>query len=340
MQPLGGDPEGVHKAFLHLANKPLLALDRLDASLVERDKFLFVGYDELDTLGGRDWRTAGSAIRGLVAFWARYTRRWQRIRAKIFLRTDLFQRYATEGGADLAKLAANRVELVWSDLNLYAMLLKRMANTSDRLYKHMAPARIRFSTDPELGYIPHISQIADVQPVIDRLVGRYMGLGFKKGLTHRWLINHIRDGLGKALPRPLVRIVEVASDVQQRSSRNPEWPRLLEPTSLRRALDSVSLEQVQHSLEEWPWLDGLNKRLKGETVPLQRAKLERLLSDGWDRSWSEAAGITPPVDSPRELVDYLAEVGILRARSDGRLDAPDLFLAGLELKRKGGVRKK
>ena len=50
--------------------------------------------------------------------------------------------------------------------------------------------------------------------------------------------------------------------------------------------------------------------------------------------------VRPPVENARDLIDYLVEVGILRARSDGRLDAADLFLTGLGLKRKGGVRKK
>src|SRR3990172_7225867 len=47
-----------------------------------------------------DWGTMSAGIRGLVAFWSSYARRWRRIRAKIFIRTDLFQRHATAGGAD------------------------------------------------------------------------------------------------------------------------------------------------------------------------------------------------------------------------------------------------
>jgi hypothetical protein len=61
----------------------------------------------------------------------------------------------------------------------------------------------------------------------------------------------------------------------------------------------------------------------------------------WDDNWGQSgSSIRPPVENARDLIDYLVEVGILRARSDGRLDAADLFLAGLGLKRKGGVRKK
>jgi hypothetical protein len=46
-----------------------------------------------------------------------------------------------------------------------------------------------------------------------------------------------------------------------------------------------------------------------------------------------------PPFSGDEWLEYLLELGILRRRADGRVDAPDLFLAGLGLRRKGGVRK-
>jgi hypothetical protein len=343
--PLGGVPDTVYDAFRSFSgNEPLLALDRLDKNLQQDNRYLFVGYDELDLLGANDWQTMSAAIRGLVAFWAAYTRRWQRIRAKVFLRTDLFQRYATEGGADLAKLAANRVELVWSDRNLYAMLLKRIANSSENLYKHVAEtprSKVIFADDRELGHVPKVVDSEEIRPIIDRLIGPYMGKTFKKGLTYRWLINHIRDGFGRALPRPLVRLVEVAAEIQQGSSRATDWPHLIAPTSLGRALDKVSVEQVQHSLDEWPWLDGLKKRIQNETVPCHRKRFEHLLALKWDDNWGQSgSSIRPPVENARDLIDYLVEVGILRARSDGRLDAADLFLAGLGLKRKGGVRKK
>jgi hypothetical protein len=343
--PLGGEPDRVYDAFRAFpGNRPVLALDRLDKNLQQENRYLFVGYDELDTLGADDWQTMSAAIRGLVAFWAAYTRRWQRIRAKIFLRTDLFQRYATEGGADLAKLAANRVELVWSDRNLYAMLLKRIANSSTGLYEHIKETprnKIEFSDDDELGHVPKVVDSEGIRPIIERLIGQYMGKTFKKGLTYRWLINHVRDGFGRALPRPLVRLVEVAAEIQQGSARSAIWPRLIVPTSLGRALDRVSEEQVLHSLVEWPWLDGLKRRIKDESVPCNRKRFEHLLAMDWSGRWGESdSSVRPPVENARDLTDYLVDVGILRARSDGRLDAADLFLTGLGLKRKGGVRKK
>lgn len=77
-------------------------------------------------------------------------------------------------------------------------------------------------------------------------------------------------------------------------------------------------------------------RLKGQLVPWDRERDVVKLLDGF-RSEKDAAKY-PPFEG-RDLLDYLIEVGILRRRPDDRFDAPDLFLVGLGLKRKGGVRR-
>jgi hypothetical protein len=85
----GADTDSILETFDKLGNKPLIALDRLDQKLLNEDSWIFIGYDELDTLGGSDWDAMTGAVRGLIAFWSSYSRRWRRIRAKIFLRSDL-----------------------------------------------------------------------------------------------------------------------------------------------------------------------------------------------------------------------------------------------------------
>lgn len=342
IEPIGGDIVSVHAAFKSAGDDTYLALDRLDSRLEEKDLYIFIGYDELDLLGAESWDAMRASIRGLVAFWAANTRRWSRIRAKIFLRTDLFQRYATEGGPDLAKLAANRVDLYWSDKNLYAMLLKRVANTSDDLWQYVTnvKSKVQFIEDEDLGHIPKLADGKEIQPFIDRMIGKYMGSSHKKGLTYTWLINHIRDGNDLALPRPLVRLIEVAAELQLDSSRSVQGPKLIDPIALRRALEKVSEDHFNHSRDEWPWLIGMKNRLKGQLVLWQRRELEELLKASWEAPWDGSNDIRPPEDSPHDLIDYTVEVGIFRARSDGRIDVPDLYLYGLGLKRKGGVRKK
>ncbi|MBI4562774.1 MAG: hypothetical protein HY724_12080 [Candidatus Rokubacteria bacterium] len=335
----GGAVQENHRAFLQAGDEPVLALDGLDQRLQKQDSFIFIAYDELDTLGGGDWSAMEASIRGLVAFWAAYARRWRRIRAKIFLRTDLFDRHATSGGADLAKLAAGRVELSWSDRDLYAMLLKRIANTSDALYEYVKGARpsARWSDDEALGHVPALDSWQEARPVVERMVGAYMGAGQKKGLVYRWLLDHVRDGRGRALPRPFVRLVEEAARIELSGPEPLRHPLLLHPGALRRGLDRVSEQHVAHARDEWPWLDSLKACFNGQLVPWDRERDVVRLLEGMKPAQEPEK--RPPFEG-RDLLDYLIEVGILRRRADGRIDAPDLFLAGLGLKRKGGVRRK
>ncbi|MBI4676024.1 MAG: hypothetical protein HY748_00390 [Elusimicrobia bacterium] len=340
-QAVASDADAVLKAFRKAGNAPIAALDALDQELVDDDRRVFIVYDELDTLGLSDWKAVQSAVQGLAAFWANYTRRWRRLRAKIFLRTDLYQRIGTSAGADFSKLAANRVEISWSDRNLYAMLTKRMANTSTELLSYCREAEIEFDSDSELGEIPKIDSPEQARPLIDRMIGPSMGANVKKGLTYRWLLDHIRDGRGQAIPRPLVRLIESASEVQRKTGTHPKWPILIEPGRLRRALETVSEEHVKDSSDEWKWLEHLGASLSKDSatreVPWDRRQVERVLERSWDALKGQDAQASLPADSARDFVGYLIEVGIFRERHDGRLDIPDLFLFGLGLKRKGGV---
>lgn len=330
------DPMQVHAAFLHAGTGPLIALDALDRHLRENNAWLFIGYDELDTLGGFDTETMSWAIRGLIGFWATYHRRWERLRAKIFIRSDLFRHHAELGGADLPKLAANRAELRWSDRNLLAMLVKRIANTDEQLREYCM-ARMGFQNVERLGWLPLMSDAEDARPLIERMIGTYMGANVKKGLSFRWILDHVRDGHGNAAPRALVLLFEKAAD-HERDVPRQSPPHILHPTALRLALEDVSGNHVTQAVSnEWPWLRGVEERLSGQKVPFECNELTALLRKGWSRDWGDLPGLRPPAPEPRALVDYLVELGIFRERPSGLIDVPDLFLFGLGLRRKGGV---
>lgn len=325
----------VHAAFSSLGAAPIAALDKLDATLEQQERYLFVTYDELDTLGSGDWDLIQSGIQGLVSLWAAYTRRWSRVRAKLFIRTDLYDRHARTGGADLYKLAASRVELNWSARDLYAMLLKRIANESQELatYLREGKSNIQWDEDNEIGLVPRLKRWEDARPTIERLVGPYMGANQKKGLVYRWLLDHVRDGMGRIYPRPLVQMVELAAGSDAISPDSLDRPRLLRPSSLRRALDRISSDYVRDLLTELPWLQTVIDKLKmSALVPYAEKDIVRRLDD--------FQGEGNPPYSGKDLVDYLIDLGVLRRRPDGRIDAPDLFLHGMGLRRKGGVSRK
>lgn len=94
------------------------ALDLLDQKLIESDQWLFITYDELDRLG-YSYHQVATPIRELLAFWLDRWRRWERIRPKIFLRTDLF-REDFLSFPDASKLKAYQVNLEWKDSLLFS----------------------------------------------------------------------------------------------------------------------------------------------------------------------------------------------------------------------------
>lgn len=120
-------------------------------------------------------------------------------------------------------------------------------------------------------------------------------------------------------------------------------PRLIHPTALRQALDDVSDSHVTQGVSsEWPWLEGVKQRLApGRLVPWARTEIVDLLDTDWRKSWGrrDGGGIRPPVEQPADFVDYLIDLGVFRRRSDDRIDVPDLYLSGLSLRRKGGVKR-
>lgn len=339
--PMAAQLSDVLQAAKGLGAAPTAALDALEQQLSEEERWLFVGYDELDTLGGFDWALMARLVRGLVAFWSDYSRRWRRIRAKIFLRSDLFRRHAGMGSADFAKLAANRAEIAWSDAALLGMLIKRIANTSEELADYCRKGKVHFEEETTLELVPRVEKPSDAYPLLERLAGQHMGAGSKKGYVRNWVLDHLRDGNGQIVPRTLVRLFELAAS-KEAANRTVRPPRLIHPTAFRQALDDVSNDHLRQGItSEWPWLAGVRDRARQQPlVPWQRDEIERLLGSNWDDSWGvsdSSRPVRPPLDRPKEFVDYLIELGIFRQRPDGRVDVPDLYLFGLGLRRKGGV---
>lgn len=319
-------------------------LDALDERLAREGRWLFVAYDELDTVVLDDWETMGLAIRGLVSFWAVYARRWKRLRPKIFLRSDFFKHHRDVAGADVAKLAGNRVELQWSDKNLYGALLKHVLNvgsgTGERPLQTYFSKAVPTTTDAVLGVIPVLTEASDAKPFVDRLVSEYMGANKGKGMSFRWILDHLRDGNGHATPRSLVWLIESAAELE-RDQPHASGAHLLHHVSVRNALDKVSTEHVsQAKTNELRWLEGLGTRLRRDReVPWKRRELVKLISHDFEGSWS-GTGARPPGSDTQEVLDNLVELGVLRARADDTFDVPDLYLQGLGLRRKGGVAKK
>ncbi|MGK3969218.1 hypothetical protein WMF38_35495 [Sorangium sp. So ce118] len=309
------------------------AMDELDSRLKEQDAYVFIVYDDLDRVSPGQWEIVEMALQGLIQLWAVYSRRWQRIRCKIFLRRDLYERAALRG-PDIAKIAWHPADLFWSSGDVYRLLFKRLMNASDRLRQYIAKGRIRADEEELLGWVPGAEDEKDFASAVKHVFGEHMGPDPRKGLTLRWIPNHLKDGHDRIFPRPVLRLVEEAANSEKREPR-AEKPNLIHYTALRGGLDRVSKFRVSElTQEEFPWLRIVQKTFEANPlrVPVERKEIVRALRIDWP-----TGGDRPPDTSPERLVDYLVELGIASMRTDGRIDVGDLYLDGLHLKRKGGV---
>lgn len=309
------------------------AIDALDGKLASDDAYVFVTYDELDRVAANRWDIVRTVLRGLVQFWSIYSRRWQRIRCKIFLRRDLYE-HAALRGPDIAKIAWNPVDIFWNTGELYALLFKRLANVSDLWHEYLVKGKLALPDYSVLGWFPSGQEEHDYAAVVKYIFGEYMGHDPTKGLTLRWIPNHLKDGHGRVFPRPLLIMIHEAANLEMRDQRAGGY-HLIHYTALRGALDRVSEFRVKElSDEEFPWLQGLERTFQKNPfqVPIMRKDVLKELRVDWSKE--KAA---PAETEPNALLDYLAELGIVSFRSDGRIDVGDLYLKGLHLRRKGGV---
>ena len=72
------------------------------------------------------------------------------------------------------------------------------------------------------------------------------------GKTKLWRIEvHLQDGNGHILPRSFLRLFENAAQTELDHPK-AEWPHLIHHTSLRAAVDEVSVNRVMEITEEIP----------------------------------------------------------------------------------------
>ncbi|MDA8064077.1 MAG: hypothetical protein M0031_01045 [Thermaerobacter sp.] len=308
-------------------------MDELDNRMRRDNRYVFVIYDELDRVGAEDWEALQQMLRGLVQLWAIYSRRWRRLRPKLFLRRDLYDR-TPSFGPDIAKIAASKAEIVWDVQEFYGVLMKRLLNSGARLRPLLDQALPPHTDAGPLGKLPVVRSAEDYRRAVERLFGPYMGSDPRKGFTFNWIPNHLKDGRGRIYPRPLLRLVAEAARMEIPQLRGQETGALVHHTALRGALDQVSEFRVQELQEEFPWIRTMQAALKKRPflVPENREEVEAALAKiPWEK------GKRPPFKAGRELLEFLFELGITQLRRDGRVDVGDLYLRGLGLKRKGGV---
>lgn len=315
-------------------------LDRVDEILHQRQIQIYLTYDELDKICSI-YDDLFAYIRSLLSFWYTHNNRYTNIKAKIFLRTDLYNAKALQF-VDSSKMRAYQLELQWDTLSLYRMLTKRMANTdTDEIvcYLNSIPGLLLPETKKDLGYLPGDSEEA-FQLLIEKMIGKYMGKTPKRGLSYAWVPNHIQDANGEGAPRSFLRCFAFAAAEMMNhvdEIKMLEEDRLLSPAMLQGALAKVSADRVKElTQEEYQWLENLIERLAGKAMLMEETEFLSYLSPSC-LPMEEREKL--PGKTSNDILNVLAMLGIVMKTSDGRINVPEIYLHGFGLKRKGGIKR-
>jgi hypothetical protein len=213
----------LHEDALHHLNDCLeelgitvwIVLDRLDEA--------FQGYPAIER----------PALRALLRTYLDLLE-FDRLRLKLFVRKDLFRKVVHGGFVNLTHVNAKRLDIVWDEKDLKALLCRRMrkdtsfmqslgaeGNSDDVLFSFVFPAQV--------------------------------DVGERKPTTWAWIMSRIRDGNGIKPPRNLIDLAKKAQEAQQRSeerearSYSPNVP-LIEADAIRKALQRLSDDRVNDTL--------------------------------------------------------------------------------------------
>ncbi|MEM9458217.1 MAG: hypothetical protein AAGF11_28840 [Myxococcota bacterium] len=312
-------------------------LDAFERELDAKRQTVVVLYDHLDRIGLASREIRQRYAGALLALWMSLGNRYRWLRSKIFLREDLFEQ-AQESFPDASKLDSRSVSLAWDTQALYRMLVRHMARHEGlRGWVARGTRGIALSQHSILGWLPP-DRLAESgrgsqKSLVDHLIGERMGVGVKKGYTYRWIPNHLQDANVRVVPRSLLNLVGLAAREALRRGPAAVGDRLLSPLELQAALEETSKRRVKELREEHRVVARL-ENLQGSTLMLERAEAARRLKKVPDGALDDGLG-----NDGRAVIAELTRLGVLRERSDGRIDVPDLYRYGYGIKRKGGVRR-
>jgi len=315
-------------------------LEQLNHTLDKDGRFCCLSYDDLDTGLTRDESKRRVLVSALVEYWQHAPRRWNRLRAKIFLREDIWNREVEVTDKAKVRDGIDRATITWDGPDIYRTILKRLGHNpaARHLLQQEGLWRKEFDRmlDAPLGFVP--PDDGDwIQKCVQSLAGETMASGpsgFKKGYVYTWVLNHISDAAGLLRPRNALLLFSEAARLQDVPEQVGP---VLRPRSFIEALrGDVSRHAVDDLRAEFKqeWTIG------GVWLPDKFSAFERVwpvFEDDLLKFLRREAKIER--DAILEKIEHMSEAGLLERRTTGgrkpQLQIPDIYLFGLNLTRKG-----
>ncbi|MBN2091614.1 AAA family ATPase [candidate division KSB1 bacterium] len=301
-----------------------------DARLRKDKQTVIFLYDYLDRILPTEGYLRGRLVSALLAFYYEYFSRLQNVRAKIFLRKDIFEREANDI-PDKVKLKNYSIDIQWDYDQLFNIIWKRMYEQDPDLGRQLFEKYHKScTTKPILGFIPSLTR-EEHEQILSKILGERMG-GNNKAYPYNWITNHIKDTNDRIHPRSMIWLFSKSAKRQLKDVR--PVPHVIRSRNMEMALnEDVSGLKVTELKEEYPELQKVFNELytKVNRSPINDHELEQALD-------------SLQLDSPSvEIIEKLINIGVMKrykpatksSKAEIRYHFPDLYLFGLNLTRKG-----
>ena len=351
----------------HIEAIELLFRER-DDEFNKQGVYCLILFDALDRCAD-DWQDMYRMIRGLLQT-ALDMRAYQRLRVKVFLRSDQIDETKVADFPDASKVLSSAVELNWPSHELYGLLWHYLANGPNGadFRKFLTADDWQFAKAGEQRVFPIPQSSDDWQSVkageqrvfsvprslISRgeyqrekfhvIAGPWMGRGPKRGFPYTWIPNHLADTEGRVSPRSFIAALKTAAE--NTADWHPDHNHSLHYDSIKRGVQEASKIRVREIQEDYPWVHQLLSPLEGMVVPCKFDEIAKCwqqkdVLDDLINAVKQGEVKLPPLhikqgsDGVREDLESL---GVFFRMRDGRVNIPDVFRVGYGLGRRGGVR--
>lgn len=299
-------------------------LTDVNLTLKRQNKTLTVVYDHLDAVLPVEDGIRGKLVSALLTFYYDNFARFSNIKAKIFLRTDIFNREVNDI-TDKVKIQNYAITIDWNYNQLLNIIWKRIYEQNNDIYLFRD---VRFEQHPILGSIPNVSNEEEHKKLLNVIFGKRMG-GNNKAYPYNWVKSHIEDTNNQTHPRTLIKLFSESAKLQKTDNETPK-DRIIRSKNIEAALeDTVSKQQVEELREEYPELRPIFDELSEKVGGRSPMKEQDLLS-----------ALEEMKVEPIESIKKLKEIGLMKDykfskdKTNG-YRIPDLYLSGLGFLRKG-----
>lgn len=276
-------------------------LRKCNKALRKTDYSLWLMLDRLDVAFADSPELEHNALRALFKVYLDALA-WERIRLKIFLRSDIWRRI-TEAGFREASHITRHMTIEWNKSSLLNLVIRRTAQNDVLLeYYGVKQADVLATT-------------ARQQHFFDILFPDQVDVGSRRSSTFDWMLTRTQDGTQRNAPREMIHLLNALRDEQVRrleiGDPEPENNWIFARGTFKAALPEVSRTRLEQTLyAEYPDLQTYFEKLREEKT----SQSSRSLASIWNVSTEKALA------KAREMVD----VGFFEER--GGKDTPEFWV--------------